>query len=146
MPVVAFWLLSLCLAVPAVGGESFDSFQGTDVGPDSAPFAQAPGSPDYFQPGFDPKYERDYNIFNPATRYRSDNPLNPAATYAPDNPFNPANQFDPGNPANPANLFLPSNPFNPANRFDPENPLNPANRYNPATPFQPLHRSRSPQP
>ncbi|TKS58676.1 MAG: hypothetical protein EWM72_02837 [Nitrospira sp.] len=43
-------------------------------------------------PGFDEKYERDYNIFNPASRYAPDNPLNPAQTYAPDNPFNPANR------------------------------------------------------
>ena len=51
--------------------------------------------------GFDEKYERDYNIFNPANRYLPDNPLNPAQTYAPDNPFNPTNQYDPGNPVNP---------------------------------------------
>ena len=38
--------------------------------------------------GFDEKYERDYNIFNPANQYAPDNPLNPAQTYAPDNPFN----------------------------------------------------------
>lgn len=29
-------------------------------------------------PGFDEKYERDYNIFNPASKYAPDNPLNPA--------------------------------------------------------------------
>ena len=33
--------------------------------------------------GFSEKYERDYNIFNPASRYALDNPLNPAETYAP---------------------------------------------------------------
>lgn len=27
--------------------------------------------------GFDEKYERDYNIFNPINRLRPDNPLNP---------------------------------------------------------------------
>jgi hypothetical protein len=64
--------------------------------------------------GFDEKYERDYNIFNPANQYNADNPLNPAETYAPDNPFNPVNQFDPGNPINPANRYAPNNPFNPA--------------------------------
>ena len=35
--------------------------------------------------GFVPKYERDYNIFNPVNKY------------APDNPLNPANRFDPNN-------------------------------------------------
>jgi hypothetical protein len=54
--------------------------------------------------GFDEKYERDYNIFNPASRY------------APDNPFNPANRFDPGSPVNPGNQYSPNNPFNPANQ------------------------------
>ena len=33
--------------------------------------------------GFSEKYERDYNIFNPARRYTPDNPLKPAETYAP---------------------------------------------------------------
>ncbi len=28
-------------------------------------------------PGFDEKYERDYNIFNPIKQYQPDNPLNP---------------------------------------------------------------------
>ena len=51
--------------------------------------------------GFDEKYERDYNIFNPANRYTLDNPLNQAQTYAPDNLFNPANRYDPRNPVNP---------------------------------------------
>ncbi len=88
--------------------------------------------------GFDPKYERDYNIFNPMNRYAPDNPLNPANAYALDNPFNPVNRFDPGNPANPLNQYNPNNPFNPANRFHPENPLNPANQLNPAVPFSPL--------
>ncbi|MGH7184165.1 MAG: hypothetical protein ACREJN_19625 [Nitrospiraceae bacterium] len=40
-------------------------------------------------PGFDEKYEHDYNIFNPVNRSQPDNPLNPAQVYAPDNPFNP---------------------------------------------------------
>ena len=39
-------------------------------------------------PGFDEKFERDYNIFNPANKYAPDNPLNPAQTYTLDNPFN----------------------------------------------------------
>ena len=73
-------------------------------------------TPALAEPSFDEKYERDYNIFNPA------------------------NRFDPGNPVNPANRFSPNNPFNPANQYNPENPLNPANRYNPTTPFAPLNR------
>jgi hypothetical protein len=52
------------------------------------------------EPGFDEKYERDYNIFNPVNQFAPDNPLNPFNQYAPDNPFNPINQLDPGNPAN----------------------------------------------
>lgn len=60
-------------------------------------------TPVFADPGFSEKYERDYNIFNPANKYAPDNPLNPAQTYAPDNPFNPANRFDLGNPVNPAN-------------------------------------------
>ena len=66
--------------------------------------------------GFDPPYERDYNIFNLATQYQPDNPLNPAQTYAPDNPFNPATRYDPGNPLNPANQHNPGVPFEPLNR------------------------------
>ena len=91
--------------------------------------------------GFDKKYERDYNIFNPANRYAQDNPLNPAQAYAPDNLFNPTNQFDLGNPVNPTNRYAPNNPFNPANQYNPDNPLNHANRYNPATPFLPLNQA-----
>jgi hypothetical protein len=48
--------------------------------------------------GFDEKYERDYNIFNPITRYQPDNPLNPINAYSPDNPFNSINRYDPNNP------------------------------------------------
>jgi hypothetical protein len=92
------------------------------------------------EPGFDSRYERDYNIFNPANVYAPDNPLNPANAYNPNSFKNPANIYDPGNPANPANIYQPDNPFNPANRFRPDNPLNPANQYNPSTPFAPLGR------
>lgn len=53
------------------------------------------------EPGFSEKYERDYNIFNPASKY------------APDNPFNPANQYNPQNPLNPANRYNPNTPFKP---------------------------------
>jgi hypothetical protein len=62
--------------------------------------------------GFDPKYERDYNIFNPMNQYQPDNPLNPTNAVDPRNPFNPTNQFDPGNPANPLNQYNLNNPFN----------------------------------
>ena len=48
--------------------------------------------------GFDPRYERDYNIFNPANRYAPDNPLNPANGYDPTSFLNPSNLYDPGNP------------------------------------------------
>jgi hypothetical protein len=89
------WLLGLCLlAVPA-----------------SAEF------------GFDEKYERDSNLFNPINQYR------------PDNPLNPINRVDLGNHANPINRYNPNNPFNPINEYHPKNPLNPINRYNPNTPF-----------
>ncbi|MGC3976086.1 MAG: hypothetical protein QM771_17125 [Nitrospira sp.] len=88
--------------------------------------------------GFDEKYQRDFNIFNPINQYQPTNPLNPINAYDPANPFNPINQFDPGNPANPINQFNPNNPFNPVNRYNPENPLNPINEFNPTVPFAPL--------
>ena len=96
-------------------------------------------TPIFADPGFDEKYERDYNIFNPASRFAPDDQLNPAQTLAPDDPFNPANRFDHGNPVNPANRYSPDNPFNPANQYNPENSLNRANRFNSGTPFTPLH-------
>ena len=34
-------------------------------------------TPALADPGFNEKYERDYNIFNPANQYRTDNPLEP---------------------------------------------------------------------
>lgn len=55
-------------------------------------------TPTFADPGFAEKYERDYNIFNPANKYAPDNPLNPAQKYAPDNAFNPANQYNPSTP------------------------------------------------
>jgi hypothetical protein len=61
-------------------------------------------TPAHADPGFDEKYERDYNIFNPINQYRSDNPLNPINSVDPKNPFNPINSVDPGNPANPIKL------------------------------------------
>ena len=30
------------------------------------------------EPGFDEKYQRDFNIFNPINQYQQANPLNPA--------------------------------------------------------------------
>jgi hypothetical protein len=94
----------------------------------------------FAESGFDPKYERDFNIFTPSNQFRPTNPLNPAEAFAPNNSFNPANRFDPGNPANFINRFNPNNPFNPANEFNPRNPLNPANEFNPRVPFKPLNR------
>ena len=81
--------------------------------------------------GFDEKYQRDFNIFNPINQYQPTNPLNPINAYDPANPFNPINRFDPGNPANPINQFNPNNPFNQVNRYRPENPLNPDQRVQP---------------
>jgi len=57
-------------------------------------------APAWGEGGFDPKYERDYNILNPL------------------------NQFDPGNPANPLNQFNSNNPLNRSNQYNPKNPLN----------------------
>ncbi|MBX3300712.1 MAG: hypothetical protein KF693_00695 [Nitrospira sp.] len=93
--------------------------------------------------GFDERYERDYNIFNPVQQYPPDNPLNPANAYHPDSTFNPVNRYDPGNPANPVNKYSPNNPFNPVNQYHPDNPLNPANKYNPDVPFEPLDKRGS---
>jgi hypothetical protein len=67
--------------------------------------------------GFDQRYERDYNIFNPVTQYQADNPLHPANAYDPDSAFNPVNRYDPGNPANPINQYSPNNLFNPVNQY-----------------------------
>jgi hypothetical protein len=55
-------------------------------------------TPVFADPGFDEKYERDYNIFNSINQYRPDNPLNPINSVDPKNPFNPINRVDPGNP------------------------------------------------
>jgi hypothetical protein len=48
----------------------------------------------FAEEGFDSKYERDYNVFNPINQYRPDNPLNPINSVDPKNPFSPINQFD----------------------------------------------------
>jgi hypothetical protein len=42
--------------------------------------------------GFDPKCERDYNIFNPLRQYRPDYPLDPINGYNPSTPFQPLNR------------------------------------------------------
>ena len=89
------------------------------------------------EPGFDPKYERDYNILNPANKYRPDNPLKPADRFDPNDPLYPVNPIGPKNPANPVNKFNPNDPLYPANPNKPNNPLNPTNRFNPQTPFKP---------
>jgi hypothetical protein len=95
-------------------------------------------APSLAETGFEQRYERDYNIFNPVTQYQPDNPLNPVNAYDPDSAFNPVNRYDPGNPANPVNRYSQNNPFNPVNQYHPDNPLNPANKYNPNVPFGPL--------
>ena len=46
--------------------------------------------------GFDQRYERDYNIFNPANHYAPDNPLNPTNTYNPSVPFEPLDGWSGG--------------------------------------------------
>ena len=69
------------------------------------------------EPGFEKKYQRDFNIFNPINQYQPGNPLNPINAYDSANPSSPINQFDPGNPANPINQFNLNNPFNPVNRW-----------------------------
>lgn len=94
------------------------------------------------EPGFDPRYERDYNIFVPTNQYAPDNPLNPVNQYDPDSAVNPVNRYDPGNPLNPVNRYSPNNPFNPVNQYHPDNPLNPANKYNSDVPFAPLDGGR----
>lgn len=92
--------------------------------------------------GFDERYERDYNIYAPTSRYEPDNPLNPVNKYDPDSAFNPVNRYDPGNPANSINQYNPNNPFNPVNQNHPDNPLNPLNKYNQDVPFGPLDGGR----
>ena len=39
--------------------------------------------------GFDPRYERAYNIYVPSSRYEPDNPVNPVNKYNLDVPFAP---------------------------------------------------------
>ena len=44
-------------------------------------------TPALAEPGFSEKYERDYNIFNPASRHAPENALNPANRNNPATPF-----------------------------------------------------------
>ena len=53
--------------------------------------------PAWAQMGFDEKYKRDYNIFNPLNQY------------------DPVNRYDPKNPLNPINEYYPFTPFQPLN-------------------------------
>ena len=46
-------------------------------------------TPAFSDPGFDERYECDYNIFAPINQYRPDNPLNPINRYNPETPFEP---------------------------------------------------------
>jgi hypothetical protein len=39
-------------------------------------------TPSVAEQNFSEQYERDYNIFNPASQYAPDNPLNPAQAFA----------------------------------------------------------------
>ncbi|THJ20055.1 MAG: hypothetical protein CAF44_012630 [Nitrospira sp. CG24D] len=55
-------------------------------------------TPSFSEQTLSEKYERDYNIFNPASQYAPDNPLNPAQAFAPDNPLNSANRYNASTP------------------------------------------------
>jgi len=48
-------------------------------------------APSFSEQNFLEQYERDNNIFNPASQYAPDNPLNPANRYNPKPPFAPLN-------------------------------------------------------
>ena len=90
------------------------------------------------EPGFDQKYERDYNIFNPSNQYRPDTPLNPAQTYALANPHNPSNRHDPVKPVTRTKPKNPRNALNPPEPHTPNNPHPP-----PPTHVRTLERPRS---
>src|SRR5215467_12465577 len=45
--------------------------------------------------GFDPKYERDNNIFNPANKFNPNDPLYPVNPNKPNNPFKPNESVQP---------------------------------------------------
>jgi len=88
-------------------------------------------TPAFAEQGFDPKYERDYNIFNPINRYQPDTPLNPINAYDPKNPLNPINHYDPGSPANPMNQYNPSNPYKSPQPISSQQPAEPHERIQP---------------
>ena len=50
------------------------------------------------EPGFDEKYQRDFNIFNPINQFNPNNPFNPINRYRPENPLNPINKYNPNTP------------------------------------------------
>ena len=90
--------------------------------------------------GFDDRYERDYNIFNPITHIPAGQSLESRQCLQPGQSLQSGQPDDSGNPANPINQYQPNNPFNPVNRYRPDNPLNPINKYNPPpVPFAPLN-------
>ena len=95
-------------------------------------------APAWADPGFDEKYERDYNIFNPINQYRPDNPLNPINSVDPNNPFNPINRSTPAFLRIPSIASTQTTLLIQINEVNPNNPLNPINRSNPDTPFKPL--------
>jgi len=75
------------------------------------------------EPGFDEKYQRDFNIFNPINQYQPGNPLNPINAYDPANPFNPSTGSIPATRQSDQPIQSQQS-FNPVNRYRPENPLN----------------------
>ena len=81
MNLMIFALASVLLTSPAFAGD-LDSHFRTN--------ALTAGSTGQSEPGFDEKYQRDYNIFAPVNQHRPDNPLNPITSVDPNNPFNPA--------------------------------------------------------
>ena len=106
MNLMIFALASVLLTSPAFAGD-LDSLFGTN--------ALTAGSTGQSEPGFDEKYQRDYNIFAPVNQHRPDNPLNPITSVDPNNPFNPINEVNPDNPLNPINRYNPNIPFEPLN-------------------------------
>ena len=46
-------------------------------------------SPVLGDPGFNERYESDFNIFNPANQFHPENSLNPANQFHPDSPLIP---------------------------------------------------------
>ena len=63
--------------------------------------ASASAATAWAEPGFDEKYQRDFNIFNPINQFNPNNPFNPINRYRPENPLNPINQYNPNTPFTP---------------------------------------------